>query len=41
MIRGMIHEVFQFPKNTSKTCPQQLSLQVQDMMSSTQESIFL
>ena len=41
MIRGMINEIFQFQKNTSKTCPQQLSLQVQDMMSSIQKSIFL
>ena len=31
----MIREIFRFQKITSKTCPQQLSLQAQDMMSST------
>ena len=31
----MIREIFRFQKSTSKTSPQQLSLKVQDMMSST------
>ena len=35
MGNGMIREIFRFQKSTSKTSPQQLSLKVQDMMSST------
>ena len=37
----MIREIFQFQKITSKTWPQQLSLQAQDMMRSTLKSMLL